>query len=133
MTNIHINTKDQKIEMTKKFAENARCFGTLEYRQLQEVRHDYPMFTESIKYASRKKRDSFKGLTYEFMESYIEKHDEDGSIMEMFKDFRAQSDEAIAFGAKSMSYGEIKSWFFKQYPEIAAYQQKREALLRAAA
>ena len=128
-----INSKNNTIEMTKKFAAVAKRYGTEAYKQLQAARRDYPTYRVVVKSASHKKSDSFKGLTFAFMESYIEKHDEDGSIMAEFNDLRAKSEEAEAFGAKSMSYGEIKSWFFKKYPAIAEFQQKREDLLRAAA
>ena len=49
----------------------------------------------------------------------------------MFMDHRAKSDEALAFGAEALSYGEIKAWFFKTYPEIEAFQRRREQALAA--
>lgn len=37
-----INFNNHAIEMTKKFAKAAAKFGSEEYNQLQEARHDYP-------------------------------------------------------------------------------------------
>ena len=128
--NITVNAKNNMIEMTKKFAAAAKRFGTPEYNQLQEVRRDYPTFRVVVKNANSKKRDSFKGLNYDYMERYIKEHDdENGSKLSAFNALRAVSEEAKEFGAESMSYGEIKAWFFQQYPAFAEFQKKREALL----
>ena len=47
-----INQKNRAIEMSKKFAKAASVFGSREYKQLQEVRRDYPDF--SVVTVSRK-------------------------------------------------------------------------------
>ena len=134
MTNIKLNERDNTIEMTKKFAAAAKCFGSEAYKQLQEVRRDYPNFRVVTKSSRAKKRDCYKGLTYEFIESYIKLHDDnDGSILAKFNDLRATSDEAKAIGAEAVSYGEIKAWFFQQYPAFAEFQKKREELLSSKA
>ena len=44
---------------------------------------------------------------------------------------RGTRDEAQAYGAAAHSYGEIKAWFFKNYPEIEAFQRRRELALAA--
>ena len=127
-----INEMKKTIEMTKKFAAAAKRFGSDEYKQLQEARRDYPNYRVITKTTRGKKGDGFKGLTYAYMENYIKGHDdEDGSKMAEFNDLRATSDEAKAFGAEAMSYGEIKAWFLQQYPAFAEFQKKREALLSA--
>ena len=134
MNAIILNEKNNTIEMTKKFAAAAKRYGTDAYKQLQEVRRDYPTFRVIIKSASGKKRDSFKGLTYAYMEDYIKAHDDDdGSKLAAFNDLRATSETAKAFGAEAMSYGEIKAWFFQQYPAFAKFQKKRKELLTKAA
>ena len=68
-----INEKKNAIELSKKEAKAAAKFGTPEYKALQEARRDYPTF--SVKTVSQKpaaKKNTFKGLTYEYMEMYIE-------------------------------------------------------------
>ena len=132
MTNVTINFNNRTIEMTKKFAAAAKRFGTEAYKELQEARRDYPTFRVVTKSAKIGKRDTFKGLTFDFMEAYIEAHDDEtGSKLAAFKALRATSEEAVAFGAKSASYGEIKAWFLGQYPAFAAFQKKREDILAA--
>lgn len=127
---IRFNHKNRVIELTKSFDEKASRFGSDEYNALQDARKDYPNYHVIV--ARRSKReDSYKGLTYEFMENYINTHDNAKENMAAFDDLRATSEEAKAFGAQRVSYGEIKAWFFKTYPEIEAFQKRREELLAA--
>jgi hypothetical protein len=115
MITIKINYKNHTIEMpTKKFANAACRYGTDEYKALQGARSDYPNFRVVITRANTKRKDSLKGLNYEFMESYIKNHDEDGSILRVFNKKRGLDAESLS----SLTYGEIKAWFLEQYPEI---------------
>ena len=93
---MYINEKKMAIEMTKKFAAAARKFGTQQYRDLQEARRDYPNFkVVTITRNTASKQDLYKGLTYEFMESYIQKHDdEEQSIMAEYMMLRGKSQDA---------------------------------------
>ena len=127
---VRINRKSHTIEVTKSFDKAASRFNSDEYQALQQVRKDYPSFTVVVK-TVRTKADHFKGLTYDFMEKYIASHDDADARMKEFNDLRAKSDEAMAIGADACSYGEIKAWFFKTYPEIEAFQRRREQALAA--
>ena len=122
------------IEMTKKFAKAAEKFGSEEYRNLQEARRDNPTFRVVI--VSRKtatKKDSYKGLTYEYMETYINTHDDaENSIMAEYEMLRGISQAAKDALAEPCSYNEIKNWFLKTYPAIAEFHKRREELVRAA-
>lgn len=127
-----INEKKMAIEMTKKFAAAAHKFGTQEYKDLQEVRKDYPSYKEVI--VTRKtsvKKDNFKGVTYEYMEKYISSHDEDGKIMAEYQDLRGLSERAKEALAEPCSYLEMRAWFLKTYPAIAKFHEDREKLLAA--
>ena len=78
MTKIIINERKRTIELTKGFAKKASVFGSEEYRQLQEARRDYPTYRViTVKSASGNKKNALKGLTYEYMEKYIELHDDE--------------------------------------------------------
>ena len=130
MTSITINNRKNIIEITKAFEKAASRFGSDEYNMLRQAMNDNPNFKVVVN--KRKTAPaSYKGLTYDFMENYIKAHDDDGSTMIEFKNLRATSDEAKAVGAEAMTYGEIKAWFFQQYPVFAEFQKKREALLAA--
>ena len=129
-----INEKKNAIELTKKESTAAAKFGTPEYRALQEARKDYPGFkVVTITRKSTAKKESYKGLTYGYMETYIQKHDdEENSIMAEYMMLRGLSGEAEEALAESFTYQEMKEWFLKKFPAIAEFHKKREALLAAA-
>ena len=127
---IRINRKASTIEINKSFDKAASRFGTDEYNALLQARKDHPGYRVVVKSVA-KSRDHFKGLTYDFMERYIATHDNADENMAMFNDLRATSEEAQLLGADAASYGEIKAWFFKTYPEIEAFQKRRETALAA--
>ena len=128
-----INYHSQVIEMTAKFAKAAAKFGSDEYKQLQEARKDYPNY--KVVTVSRKattQKETYKGLTFSYMESYIKAHDdEEKSIMAEYEMLRGWSQEAQEALAEPCSYIEIKIWFLNKFPAIAEFHKKREALLAA--
>ena len=128
-----INQRNQTIEMSKKFAKAAAVFGSKEYRQLQEVRQDYPNFR--VVTVSRKavaKKETVKGLSYEYMERYIQKYDDDKkSIMAEYLMLRGKTAEAEEALAESCTYLEMREWFLKKFPAIAQFHEARAKLLTA--
>lgn len=133
MTNIKVNEKKRAIEVSKRFGTAASKFGTEEYKALQEVRRDYPGFkVVTVKSKSSEKKNSYKGLTYEYMKKYIESHDDEKkSIMNEFLDLRGKSEEAIEACAESLTYLEIRDWFLDKFPAIRKFHEEREDLLKA--
>ena len=129
-----INEKKNAIELSKKEAAAAAKFGSDEYKALQEARKDYPGFkVVTITRKSTAKKESYKGLTYAYMETYIQKHDDDDqSIMAEYKMLRGLTEEAEEALAVSFTYLEMKDWFLKKFPAIAEFHKKRESLLAAA-
>ena len=133
-TNITMNHKNRTIELTKKFAADSSHFGTDEYKMLQEARRDYPGYKVNVVKSKAgktdKEQDIFKGLNYDYMEKYIEAHDdEEKSIMAEYLDLRGKSAEAKELQAGSASYLEIRSWFLKTFPAIEAFYAKRAKIL----
>lgn len=128
MTNITINTKNNTLVITKNFEKAASRFGTPEYKELKEARADFPNFKVVVRTVKQKK-ETYKGLTYEYMEKYIEKHDENGTIMEEYKMLRGKSDDGMEALAVSCSYAEMKEWFFATFPAVVEFHKKREAVL----
>ena len=129
-----INYSSRTIQLTKKFAKAAEKFGSDEYKNLQEARRDNPTF--KIVVVSRKtssKKDTYKGLTYSYMETYIKAHDDDQkSIMAEYEMLRGISKAAQEALAEPCSYNEMKTWFLKTFPEIANFHKMREELVSAA-
>ena len=128
-----INEKKMAIEMSKKFAAAARKFGTQQYRDLQEARRDYPNF--KVVTVTRKAtgcQDTYKGLTYKFMEDYIQKHDDaEQSVMAEYLTLRGKSDAAKENLVESYSYKEMKTWFLKTFPAIEEFHKQCDALVVA--
>ena len=126
-----INERKCAIEMSKKEAKAAAKFGSDEYKDLQTARKDYPNFkVVTVTRKSTAKKNPFKGLTYEYMKMYIEKHDDDDkSIMAEYKMLRGLTDEAEEVLAESFTYLEMKDWFLKKFPAIASFHEARAKLL----
>lgn len=136
MTKITVNYKNHTLELSRKFADAAAKYGTEEYKELQEVRRDYPGYKVNVVKSKAgktdKEQDIFKGLNYDYMEKYIEAHDDDGSHMADFLILRGKSEDAVEVLADSASYKEIRDWFLATYPAIEAFYTKRAALLNKA-
>ena len=131
MTNLTINNKARTIEMTKKFEKAASRFGSDEYKMLQEARKDYPAYKVVVKASTAKGKESFKGLTYEYMEKYIVAHDDENkTVMAEYKMLRGLSDEAQEMNAAARSYGEMKKWFFDQYPAFKEFTENCNKALK---
>ena len=130
MNTMKINEKKFTIEVTKSFAQKASRVGSPEYYELLEVRHNFPKFKVVVNQI--KSKDSFKGLTYEYIKKYNQTHDDEmGSNMAVFMELRGKSEEADEAQADSMSYGEIKLWFLDTYPEIKNFHESRADRIQA--
>lgn len=129
MRNIIINEKNNTIIITKKFEKAAKRFGSDEYRELKEVRADFPTYKVITNKGT--KANGNKGLTYDFMEKYIDAHDKDGFVKAQFEVLLAKSEEAEELGATAATYNEIKEWFFDTYPAFAEFQKRRDTILAA--
>ncbi|MCI7096261.1 MAG: hypothetical protein MR939_03580 [Clostridiales bacterium] len=128
-----INEKKHTIELSKKEAKAAAKFGTTEYKNLQEARKDYPTF--SVATVSQKpaaKKNTYKGLTYDYMEMYIQMHDDEKkSIMAEYLMLRGLSDEAKENLVEAHSYIEMKKWFLNKFPAIREYHENCAKLVAA--
>ena len=105
------------IEMSREFAKYAAYVGSEEYNLLQQTRRDYPTYTVVRKQIKKNKNtEHHKGLTYGYMENYIESHDDEKkTIMKEYKEMRLISD------CHSVRYPVVKNWFLDKYPEIKQF------------
>ena len=134
MAPISISVRSRSLVLSKSFATKAAIFGTDEYKMLQEARRDYPDYKVTVGKTKAtktdKEQDIFKGLNYDYMEKYIEAHDdEEKSIMAEYLDLRGKSAEAKELQAGSASFLEIRSWFLNTFPAIEAFYAKRAKIL----
>ena len=101
-----IDFSSKTIEINKTFANKASHFGSAEFLELQTVTNELPDFCVVVKAARTPRRTYPKGMTYEFMESYISMADTDDSIMRDFQNLR-----------KISNYATIKKWFMTVFPD----------------
>lgn len=113
MSTIRINNSKREIVITKAFAKKAEQFKSDEYYELKEAKADNPTYKVVVRKAP--KRDTLKGLNYDFMKQYIERHDdEDGTAMAEFTKMTVKDEDKLS----TLSYGEVKKWFLAKYPAI---------------
>ena len=126
---MNANLFTKKIEMTKAEAKAAGKIGSEKCKELREYMEMYPTFTIDIK-ASAKRKNEFRGLDYNYMRNYIQKHDdENGTIMAEFNDLIAQDKEEGKEGferAKAANYAQVKKWFLKKFPAIKQYKEDHQ-------
>ena len=137
-TGLTINTAAITIEMTKEFARKAKYFGTDEYKLLQDARKDYPTFSVATRKTVSK--ESYKGLTINYMYNYIKKHPqtltlEDGNevkALEVFTEIAGLDENGKKMtNVETAFYGEIRAWFLDIYPEVKNKKDNIKKLLTA--
>lgn len=106
------------IVMDRTFYKNSSNIRFEEYAMLQRARQDYPTYTPVIKRIKRNpNKETYRGLTYAYMERYIESHDNAEEMMAHYRELRLISE----CHGKARRYPAIKKWFLKQYPEVEKF------------
>lgn len=107
-----------QIVMDRTFAKNAENTRSPEYAQLQQVRKDYPTFevvTKKIK--KNPNKETYKGLTYDYMEFYIMTHESKETVSKVLEEFEELKLISLCH-SKGKRYPVIKKWFLEKYPVI---------------
>lgn len=113
---LKINHENRTLVMDRTFAKAASFVGSNEYNLLQDARRDYPTYQVTLRSIKKKEdKESYRGLTYQYMENYIACHANAIKIMEEYKELRLQAE------CHSIRYPNIKKWFLAKYPEIAQF------------
>ena len=123
---IRVNHKDKKIEMNKEYFKRIQNPKSEEYATLQMVRRDYPHYEECLYTIKRNpNKKTYKGLNYEYMETYILTHEPKETkavVLDEFYDMRHIAECHKA----SYGYAVIKKWFLAKYPEIAEFGMEKK-------
>ena len=113
---ITINFAEGEIILNAAFAKKASNPFSKEYGHLQKVREDFPEFTVLIKEIKKKEgKESYKGLTYDYMRAYIMSHEQGENRINAIMEF----DEMLLISqchSKGRRYPVIKNWFLENYP-----------------
>ena len=113
---LKINHENRTLVMDRTFAKAASFVGSNEYNLLQDARRDYPSYQVTLRSIKKKEdKESYRGLTYQYMENSIATHANAARIMEEYKELRLQAE------CHSIRYPNIKKWFLAMYPEVAQF------------
>lgn len=122
-----INTAARTITLTKKEMTAAHHVGSPEYKKLQTARRDYPDFrVTTITRKVNTQRETYKGLTYAYMEKYIKAHDDEScTIMAEYKMYRGISEDPADLLPDPYTYNEMKVWFLSKFEAVAKFYENR--------
>lgn len=110
---LKIDHKNGKIIMDREFSIKSSTYGTQEYTHLQNARKDYPEYTVERKVIKKNsKKEAFKGLTYEYMEKYMNRYGVSKEIWQEYEDVR------FNVQCHSVRYPKVKKWFLSTFPDI---------------
>lgn len=124
-----INYEKKTIEMTKTESREAGNPTSEKFNELLKLRTVFPDFEVIVKTSSAK-RDTLKGLNYDFMKEYIEEHDENGANLKMFYTLRGMNEKGERdILIEERSYGEVKMWFLETYSEIEKFNNETKKKL----
>lgn len=116
MNSLRVDFENRKLVMDRTFAKNASEVGSAEYLKLQDAMNTYPSFSVIRKTIKQNpSRECYRGLTYEYMKKYIERHESADKRMEKFQELLDLS------ACHSIRYPHIKKWFLNTYPEVAQF------------
>ena len=109
------------IEMNTTFAKMMQNPLSDEYVLLQRTRQDFPTFAvrrRQIK--SNPMKDTYKGLTYEYMKMYIKTHESKENVQDVLDYLDEQILISKCHGQR-LRYPTIKKWFLAKYPAVAKF------------
>lgn len=125
---LKLNHAKREIVMDRTFAKFAENTMSAEYAHLQQVRKDYPTYTVTQRQIKRNdNKESYKGLTYEYMETYILSHGTSETRIANLREFNEMRLIAECH-SKAFRYPVIKAWFLEMYPEVKNFGMKVEAI-----
>ena len=122
MTNyLKVDFANSLIIMDRTFAKNVQNTFSNEYAHLQAVRKDYPTFTViTRKIKKNDSKESYKGLTYDYMKWYILNHGSYEKRIKCLEEYDALMEIAMCH-RKGKRYPTIKKWFLAAYPEVVKF------------
>ena len=109
---------ENRVQVTREFAKNAKIFGTPEYKLWREIKADCPdaqMELKTIKKNPNKRNDT-KNMTYERMAIYIREQDNAATLMVEFK-------KQIAISkVQTNPYRSVLAWFIQKFEGYDSYK-----------
>lgn len=124
---LKIDYDKQELIMDREFSIKASIVGSKEYDILQTAKQNTGFTIVRKRIKTNPKKESFNGLTYEYMEMYMDRYNVPAEIRKQYEDLR--------FKAKghSIRYPIIKAWFLKTFPDMKDWGKAKEQLDAATA
>ena len=138
------NHENKTIEMTAKEAKAAGKIKSEKFNELMALKAMLPGYEVAIVAAPKRKKSAFSGLTYDYMEAYIKKHDDEKKTnMAKFNELRGivSEEDKEKFGEVSeklekAAYAKVKKWFLNTCTESQDFhknhKEEMEKILKAA-
>ena len=121
---LFVKHADRAIVMNTTFAKMSEDTRSDEYALLQKVKMENPGFSvcrRQIK--SNPKKDTYKGLTYEYMKKYIKLHETKEEAEKVIAYLEDQILISKCHGQR-LRYPTIKKWFLAKFPEIKKFKEE---------
>lgn len=118
--NIRVDHTHKRIIIGKDFDRKQSDVGSQEYAKLCEVVQIFPKYKVVVKEIKKNPhKESYKGLTYGYMEKYI-------AVKGTCEERQEYDDLRFLAECHSKRFPVIKQWFLRKYPEVAMYGAKEE-------
>ena len=125
--NIKVDHTKKRIILGKAFSKKQSDIDSEEYAKLCEVVQMFPKYRVVVKQiAKNPQKESYKGLTYRYMERYI-------AVKGTRVDRQEYDDMRLLAECHSKRFPVIKQWFLDKYPEVREYGAKAEFITPNAA
>ena len=120
-----INMFERTIVLTKKEMNAASRYGSVAYKELQNARRDNPDYrVVTVTKTVKTQRETYKGLTYAYMEKYIKNHDDaEATIWAEYMMYRGTPINPADELPVAYNYNQMKAWFLGKYKEIAKFYE----------
>lgn len=121
MRDIRIDRDNDRIVLTRAFAQKADDPKTEEFLILQNAMNTYPTF-RVVNHTIKKNpnKECYKGLTYDYMREYIAGHEPRATVENVLNEL----EDMIGISkchSKGYRYPTIKKWFLDKYPEVERF------------
>ena len=121
---LKIDHEKNLLVMDRTFAKNAENTMSKEYAHLQRCRADYPTYTVVRKEIKKNtSKETYPGLTYDYMISYIITHTEPDERKVKLEEFNEMILLSKCHRAK---YPAVKKWFLNEFPDVVRYGMPKD-------
>lgn len=120
-----INMFERTIVLTKKEMNAASRYGSVAYKELQNARRENPGYEViTVTRTAKTQRETYKGLSYAYMEKYIKTHDDaEETIWAEYMMYRGTPINPADELPVAYNYNQMKIWFLGKYEEIAKFYE----------